>query len=194
MHAHVPERGKGGGVKLAGSPEEATELASSILGMQLVTPQTGPEGREVRSVLVEEALDIASELYLSVTLDRALGRPIIMASAAGGMDIEEVAATTPEAIVRQPFDPHLGLQPFETRRVVGRLGLTGGTARQAGKLIAAGVHTIYREASGNIHGFANLRQIILSAHDDVMACLDALNMMLAEIGSVAAPEQAAAAE
>ncbi len=134
---HAGGRGKGGGVKLAGSPEEATEVAGSILGMQLVTPQTGSEGKEVRSVLVEEALDIASELYLSVTLDRALGRPIIMASASGGMDIEEVAATDPDAIVKQDFDPHLGLQPFQVRRVVRRLGLTGDTAKQASKLIGA---------------------------------------------------------
>jgi succinyl-CoA synthetase beta subunit len=134
---HAGGRGKGGGVKLAGSPAEAVEHAEAILGMQLVTPQTGPEGQLVRKVLIEEALDIASEYYLAVTLDRQAGAPIVMASAAGGMNIEEVAAENPEAIVRQEFDPHLGIQPFQARSVAGRLGLTGGTARQAQKLIAA---------------------------------------------------------
>ena len=134
---HAGGRGKGGGVKLAASPEEAKTLAGEILGMQLVTPQTGPEGREVRCVLIEEAVDIASELYLSVTLDRALGKPIVMASAAGGMNIEEVAAETPEAIVRQAFDPHLGLKSFQARAVVRRLGLEGSTAKLAIKLIAS---------------------------------------------------------
>jgi len=89
---HAGGRGKGGGVKLAHSPTEAEEIAGQILGMQLVTKQTGPEGKKVLKVLIEEAVDIAAELYLSVTLDRASGKPVVMASAAGGMDIEEVAA------------------------------------------------------------------------------------------------------
>ncbi|HEX2162807.1 MAG TPA: ADP-forming succinate--CoA ligase subunit beta [Thermoanaerobaculia bacterium] len=134
---HAGGRGKGGGVKLAGTPAEAEELAGRILGMQLVTPQTGPEGQTVRRVLVEEALDIDRELYLSITLDRAAGKPVIMASASGGMDIEEVAARDPEAIVRRHFDPFLGLQAFEARAVASGLGLAGGTARQAAKLVAA---------------------------------------------------------
>ena len=165
---HAGGRGKGGGVKLAGSPEEATELASSILGMQLVTPQTGPEGKEVRSVLIEEALDIASELYLSVTLDRALGKPIIMASAAGGMDIEEVAATDPQAIVRQAFDPHLGLLPFQVRRVVRRLGLTGGTAKQASKLIGS-LCRAYLDTDASL---VEINPLLVTGAGDVLA-LDA---------------------
>jgi succinyl-CoA synthetase beta subunit len=128
---HAGGRGKGGGVKLAGSPEEASEVAGRILGMQLVTPQTGAEGQLVRKVLIEEAVDIASELYLGITMDRQLGKPVVMASAAGGMSIEEVAAENPDAIVRQPHDPHLGILPFEARSVVRRLGLTGKTAKQA---------------------------------------------------------------
>jgi succinyl-CoA synthetase beta subunit len=134
---HAGGRGKGGGVKLAGSPEEAREKAGQILGMQLVTPQTGPEGQTVRKVLVEEALDIASELYLSVTLDRRLAKPIVMASAAGGMDIEEVAAHDPSAILREAVDPHLGMLPFQARAVARGLGLRGKTAREAAKLVEA---------------------------------------------------------
>jgi len=134
---HAGGRGKGGGVKLAGSPEEAEATAASILGMQLVTPQTGPEGQTVRKVLIEEALNIASELYLSVTLDRATGKPVLMASASGGMDIEEVAAENPEAIVREAIDPQLGMLPFQARSVAKRLGLEGATGRQAAKLISS---------------------------------------------------------
>ena len=134
---HAGGRGKGGGVKLADTPEEARDRAEEILGMQLVTHQTGPQGQEVRKVLIEEALEIDRELYLSVILDRERGQPLIMASASGGMDIEEVAAENPEAIIREPFDPHLGLQPFQARRVSRALGLEGKTGRQAGKLIAA---------------------------------------------------------
>jgi succinyl-CoA synthetase beta subunit len=134
---HAGGRGKGGGVKLAGSPEEAEKLAGQILGMTLVTPQTGPGGQKVRRVLVEEALDIARELYLGVILDRQLGCPLIMASASGGMEIEEVAAKDPAAILRQPVDPHLGLLPFQARRVASGLGLEGKTARQAANLITS---------------------------------------------------------
>lgn len=134
---HAGGRGKGGGVKLAGSPEEAEATAASILGMQLVTPQTGTEGQTVRKVLIEEALNIASELYLSVTLDRATGKPVLMASASGGMDIEEVAAENPEAIVREAIDPQLGMLPFQARSVAKKLGLEGATGRQAAKLISS---------------------------------------------------------
>jgi succinyl-CoA synthetase beta subunit len=134
---HAGGRGKGGGVKLAASPDEAERLASRILGMQLVTPQTGPEGQKVRKVLIEEALDIAGEYYLGVLLDRALGTPLVMASAAGGMNIEEVAAENPEAIFKQPVDPHLGILPFEARAVAAGLGLGGTTARKAAALITS---------------------------------------------------------
>ncbi len=165
---HAGGRGKGGGVKLARSGEEAQQLASEILGMQLVTPQTGPEGQEVRTILVEEAVDIASEYYLAVTLDREAGRPIVMASAAGGMNIEEVAAENPEAIVREAFDPHLGLLPFQARNVVRRLGLTGGTARQAQKLVAALART-YVEVDASL---AEINPMLVTGSGDVLA-LDA---------------------
>ena len=102
---HAGGRGKGGGVKLAKSPEEAREIASKMLGMKLVTHQTGPEGREVRVLLVEEGLPIDKEFYLSIVLDRTTGRSVFMASAAGGMDIEEVAARTPEEEAAAKRDP-----------------------------------------------------------------------------------------
>jgi succinyl-CoA synthetase beta subunit len=165
---HAGGRGKGGGVKLAGSPEEAQELAGQILGMQLVTHQTGPEGQEVKKILIEEAVDIASELYLSITLDRAQGKPVVMASTAGGMDIEEVAAKDPEAIVREAVDPQLGILPFQTRRVAGKLGLAGGTARQAGKLLTSLVKA-YLDTDASL---AEINPLLVTGDGDVIA-LDA---------------------
>ncbi|MFI5115035.1 MAG: ATP-grasp domain-containing protein, partial [Terriglobales bacterium] len=109
---HAGGRGKGGGVKIAKSVEEAGELAVKMLGMKLVTHQTGPEGRIVRRLLVEETLPIEKELYLGILVDRGEGKPVFMASAAGGMDIEQVAANTPEKILKQYIDPGMGLEPF----------------------------------------------------------------------------------
>jgi len=134
---HAGGRGKGGGVKLAKSPEEAEKQARAILGMQLVTPQTGPEGQKVRKILVAELSDIEREIYLAVLLDREIGKPIVMGSAAGGMEIEEVAEENPDAIVREAFDPHLGLQPYQARKVARRLGLTGKQVGQGAKLVTA---------------------------------------------------------
>ena len=120
---HAGGRGKGGGVKLAKSPAQAAEIAGQILGMKLVTPQTGPEGRMVRRLLIEEGLDIKRELYLSILVDRAAEAPVFMASAAGGMEIEEVAKEHPEAILRETIHPATGLQPFQVRDLVFGLGL-----------------------------------------------------------------------
>src|SRR5579862_2373743 len=106
---HAGGRGKGGGVKIAKSVAEAGELAAKMLGMTLVTHQTGPEGRIVRRLLIEETLPIERELYLGIVLDRAEAKPVFMASAAGGMDIEEVAAKSPELILREPIEPGYGL-------------------------------------------------------------------------------------
>jgi succinyl-CoA synthetase beta subunit len=122
---HAGGRGKGGGVKLATSPGDAERLARDIIGMTLVTHQTGPEGRIVGRVLVEEGLQIERELYVSLLLDRSAGRIVMMASAAGGMDIEEVAAKTPEQIVRVHIDPGVGLVPFEARQLGFGIGLDG---------------------------------------------------------------------
>jgi len=165
---HAGGRGKGGGVKLAKSPAEAEDWARKILGMQLVTHQTGPHGQKVLKVLVEEALDIAKELYLAVTLDRAQGKPVIMASAAGGMDIEEVAAKDPKAIARVAIDPHLGILPFQARRVVRGLGLTGDTANKAAKLVTA-LSRAYLEMDASL---AEINPLLVTASGDVLA-LDA---------------------
>ena len=120
---HAGGRGKGGGVKIAKSVEEAGELAGKMLGMNLITHQTGPEGRIVHRLLVEETLPIEKELYLGILIDRGEGKPVFMASAAGGMDIEKVAADTPEAILKQYIDPGMGLEPFQARKIAFALGL-----------------------------------------------------------------------
>ncbi len=120
---HAGGRGKGGGVKLAHSADEAAELAGSILGMKLVTPQTGPAGRIVKRLLVEEGLDIKRELYLGLLVDRAAGEPVFMASAAGGMEIEEVAKENPAAILREAIHPAVGLQPYQARKIAFGLNL-----------------------------------------------------------------------
>jgi len=165
---HAGGRGKGGGVKLASSPDEAEAHASKILGMQLVTHQTGPEGQKVKKVLIEEAAEIAKELYVAVTLDRAAGKPVIIASASGGMDIEEVAARTPQAIHREPFDPFLGLLPFQARRVARKLGLTGDSAAKAGKLVTA-LALAYVETDASL---AEINPLMVTSAGDVVA-LDA---------------------
>jgi succinyl-CoA synthetase beta subunit len=131
---HAGGRGKGGGVKLARSPEEAGTIAASMIGMTLVTHQTGPEGRKVSRVLVEEGLQMQRELYLSLLLDRAVGKPVMMASAAGGMDIEEVAAKTPEKIVRVHIDPGVGIVPFEARQIGFGIGLDASQVNKFVKL------------------------------------------------------------
>jgi succinyl-CoA synthetase beta subunit len=120
---HAGGRGKGGGVKIAKSVAEAGEIAAKMLGMKLVTHQTGPEGRIVRRLLIEETLPIEKELYLGILLDRAEAKPVFMASAAGGMDIEQVAAETPDRILKQHIDPGMGLEPFQARKIAFQLGL-----------------------------------------------------------------------
>ena len=120
---HAGGRGKGGGVKIAKSVEEAGELAAKMLGMKLITHQTGQEGRIVHRLLIEETLPIEKELYLGILVDRGEGKPVFMASAAGGMDIEQVAAATPEKILKQYVDPGMGLEPFQARKIAFALGL-----------------------------------------------------------------------
>jgi succinyl-CoA synthetase beta subunit len=132
---HAGGRGKGGGIKLADDPVSAETVAAQILGMMLRTPQTPPEGIKVRKVLVEEASAIDRELYLSITLDRQKGAHAIMASQSGGMDIEEVAAATPEKIIREWAHPALGLADFQARRIAFGLGLTGDQLKQGVALV-----------------------------------------------------------
>src|SRR5262249_45055454 len=122
---HAGGRGKGGGVKVSKGREAAVENAKKILGMTLVTPQTGPEGKHVKRLLVEQGMDIARELYLGVVLDRAQSRLVVMASAEGGMEIEEVAAKHPEKILKQAIDPAVGLRPWQARALAYGLSLQG---------------------------------------------------------------------
>src|SRR5881275_2662615 len=114
---HAGGRGKGGGVKVAKNADEAADLARKILGMTLITHQTGPEGKVVQRLLIEETLPIERELYLGIVLDRSLGESVFMASKAGGIEIEEVAATTPELILKEPLIPGNGLQPYQARKL-----------------------------------------------------------------------------
>jgi succinyl-CoA synthetase beta subunit len=134
---HAGGRGKGGGVKLARSADEAAEIASHILGMTLVTAQTGPNGRIVKRLLIEEGLDIKRELYLGLLVDRESGRPVFMASAAGGMEIEQVAKENPAAILREQIHPAVGLQPYQARKISFGLGLTGEQATAATPFLQA---------------------------------------------------------
>src|SRR3989442_13685952 len=130
---HAGRRGKGGGVKVAKSADDAREIARRMLGMKLVTHQTGPEGRQVRVLLIEEGLPIDKEFYLGIVLDRASGRPVFMASAAGGMDIEEVAAKTPGQIFKETINPAVGFRPVQARKLAFALGLPSALISQAAK-------------------------------------------------------------
>ena len=146
---HAGGRGKGGGVKLAKSPEEAREIAQKMLGMKLVTHQTGPEGREVRVLLVEEGLPIDKEFYLGIVLDRASGRPVFMASEAGGMDIEEVAANTPEKILKETVDPAVGFRAFQARKLAFGLGIGSDLIGQAVKFMQS-LYTAYEQMDASL--------------------------------------------
>jgi succinyl-CoA synthetase beta subunit len=132
---HAGGRGKGGGVKLAKSPEEARKIADEMIGMTLVTHQTGAEGREVKTLLIEEGLPIDKEFYLGITLDRVSGRDVFMASSAGGMDIEKVAEETPELILKETIDPAVGLRPFQARQLAFGLGIPSDLTNQAAKFM-----------------------------------------------------------
>ena len=134
---HAGGRGKGGGVKVVDSMEKVKEASEAILGMQLITHQTGPQGKEVKRLYIEEGCDIARELYLGLLIDRATSRVTIIASTEGGMDIEEVAAHTPEKIITVVIDPAVGLQPFHARRLAFGLGLEGGQIKSAVKFLSA---------------------------------------------------------
>ena len=165
---HAGGRGKGGGIKLASTPQEAERVAGQIIGMTLVTPQTGPEGRLVKSVLVEEQMAVARELYLSVLIDNAAGRPLMMASAAGGMEIEEVAARTPEAIHRATVDPAAGFQPYQGRQLAFALGLDGDLLRPAVQLMTG----LYRAFTAKDASLAEINPLVVTADNRLLA-LDA---------------------
>jgi succinyl-CoA synthetase beta subunit len=165
---HAGGRGKGGGVKLAKSPDEARQLAGEILGMNLITHQTGPEGREVRVLLIEEGLPIDKEFYLGIVLDRASGRSVFMASRAGGMDIEEVAANTPEQILKETIDPAVGFRSFQARKLAFGLGIRPELINQAVKFMQS-LYLAYEQMD------ASLMEInpFLLTKDDRLIALDA---------------------
>ena len=165
---HAGGRGKGGGVKLARSPEEAERIARDMIGMTLVTHQTGPEGRVVSRVLVEEGLQMTRELYLSLVLDRAAGKPVMMASAAGGMDIEEVAASTPDKIVKAYIEPGVGLVPFEARQLGFAIGLDGAQVNKFVKLATA----LYEAFVATDASLVEINPLVVTAAGDLLA-LDA---------------------
>ena len=146
---HAGGRGKGGGVKIAKSVDEAGQIAAKILGMTLITHQTGPEGRVVRRLLVEETLPIERELYLGIVIDRAEARPVFMASAAGGMEIEEVAAKDPDAILKAYIDPGMGLEPFQARKVAFALGLKPKQINEAVRLMT-GLYKAFAETDSSL--------------------------------------------
>jgi succinyl-CoA synthetase beta subunit len=146
---HAGGRGKGGGVKIAKSVEEANELASKMLGMTLVTHQTGPEGRVVSRLLIEETLPIERELYLGIVLDRAEAKPVFMASQAGGMEIEQVAEENPDAILKEYITPGLGLEVFQARKLAFRLGLKAGQINQAVKFMT-GLNKAFEETDSSL--------------------------------------------
>src|SRR5215813_11452858 len=165
---HAGGRGKGGGVKLAKSPDEAAKLAAAMIGMTLVTHQTGPEGRVVGRVLVEEGLQMQRELYLSLLLDRAAGKPVMMASAAGGMDIEEVAEKTPEKIVKVYIEPAVGIVPFEARQLGFAIGLDGPQVNKFVKLATA----LYDAFVATDASLVEINPLVVTAAGDLLA-LDA---------------------
>src|SRR5213082_2848761 len=165
---HAGGRGKGGGVKLAKSPDEAERIARGMLGMTLVTHQTGPEGRVVGRLLVEEGLQMTRELYVSIVLDRAAGKPVMMASADGGMDIEEVAAKTPERIAKVYIEPGVGVVPFEARQLGFAIGLDGPQVNKFVKVVTA-LYDAYLATDASL---LEINPLVVTAAGDLLA-LDA---------------------
>tara|TARA_B100001123_G_scaffold212716_3_gene240213 strand:- start:2499 stop:3665 length:1167 start_codon:yes stop_codon:yes gene_type:complete len=165
---HAGGRGKGGGVKIAKTPDEAHEFANDILGMQLVTHQTGPEGQKVKQVWIEQGTEIERELYLGIVLDREQSRLVIMASQDGGMDIEEVAANTPERILKETVDPSVGLLRFQASRLAFGLGLEGDQQKQGVRFINA----LYQAYSATDCSLAEINPMVVTKDGDVVA-LDA---------------------
>src|SRR5881394_724933 len=165
---HAGGRGKGGGVKVAKSADEAAELAGKMLGMNLVTAQTGPEGRKVQKVLIEEGLDIRRELYLGIVIDRQTGRPVFMASASGGMDIEEVAAKTPELILKEYIQPGMGLQAFQARKLAFGLGMAPELINDAVQFMIA-LYKAFEESDASL---AEINPFLVTGDNKVYA-LDA---------------------
>jgi succinyl-CoA synthetase beta subunit len=165
---HAGGRGKGGGVKVVRSPDEAEQVAGQMIGMTLVTHQTGPEGKKVGRVLIEEGLEIDRELYLSIVIDRASESPVVIASAAGGMDIEEVAASEPDKILRQQIDPGTGVIAFQARRLAFGMGLPAASVTKFVKLL----ESVYRAFVETDASMIEINPLILTRSGDLLA-LDA---------------------
>jgi succinyl-CoA synthetase beta subunit len=165
---HAGGRGKGGGVKLAKHLAEVRDLASNMLDMRLVTHQTGPEGRIVKRLLIEQGINIAKELYVGVTLDRSRSQNVLMASTEGGVEIEKVAAETPELIFKEYVDPTLGLRPYQCRRLGFRLSLSGDALKSAVKFFSS----LYRAYENMDASLAEINPLVLTKEGNVLA-LDA---------------------
>jgi succinyl-CoA synthetase beta subunit len=165
---HAGGRGKGGGVKLAKTPDEAEKIAGEILGMTLVTAQTGPEGRKVQKVLIEEGLDIRRELYLGIVVDRQTGHAVFMASQSGGMEIEEVAAKNPEAILKEYIQPGMGLQAFQARKLAFGLGIAPSMVSDAAQFMIA----LYKAFEDTDATLAEINPFLITGDNKVYA-LDA---------------------
>ncbi len=165
---HAGGRGKGGGVKVAKTMEDVERLASSIIGMNLVTHQTGPEGKVVQRVLVEQGLTIARELYLGLVIDRAAQRPVMMASPAGGMEIEKVAEETPELIFKEYIHPTAGFEPYQAKKLAFKLGLQGPAVSQAVKMMSA----IYAAFLATDASLVEINPLIVTGEGNLLA-LDA---------------------
>jgi len=165
---HAGGRGKGGGVKLVDNPHDAEKIAGEILGMTLITHQTGPEGKLVKKVLVEEALDIEKELYIGIVIDRAQEAPVVMASSEGGVEIEKVAAETPELIYKEYANPSIGFQVFQARKLAFQLGLKGNTLKQAIKFLLS----LYKAFEATDASLAEINPLLITKQGDVLA-LDA---------------------
>src|ERR1017187_5129696 len=165
---HAGGRGKAGGIKVVKTPEEVLKATRELIGKVLVTHQTGPRGKEVRKVLVEAGSVPKRELYLSILIDRAIARPSFLASTEGGMDIEAVAAKTPEKILKEPVDPAVGMQPYQARKIAYALGL-GGTHLQPTVNLILGVYRAFMETDASL---IEINPLIIDQHDRVLA-LDA---------------------
>jgi succinyl-CoA synthetase beta subunit len=165
---HAGGRGKGGGVKIAKSLKEVENLAKQMLGMTLITHQTGPEGREVKTLLIEQGINIEKELYVGITLDRSKSKNVLMASTEGGVEIEKVAAETPDLILKETIDPGSGLQPYQARKIAFNLGLEGIQNRNAVKFLMD-LYKAYEETDASI---AEINPLVVTKEGDVIA-LDA---------------------
>ncbi len=165
---HAGGRGKGGGVKIAANPQEAETLAKDMIGTTLVTHQTGPEGKTVKRILVEEALDIEKELYIGIVIDRAKEAPVVMASSEGGVEIEKVAAETPELIYKEYIDPSTGFMGFQARKLAFKLGLKGETFKQGVKFLLA----LFKAFQATDASLAEINPLLITKQGNVLA-LDA---------------------